>query len=249
MATTSRVSVGTAKRLHGRRYDHVFFTSVIVIMFCSVLFGFSRSYYLAGVYKAPPLTPILHIHAAIFSLWMLVLLAQTVLVSAKRVDLHRKLGMAGFVLACLMVPVGVLAAADIVGRGSYLPHPPDLLAFTVVPITTIIVFALFIALAYRARRDSAMHKRLILLAMISPIVAAIARWPFPWLFHNPEHAALVSFIFLVALVLYDLWSTHKIHRATLWGSVLLIVVEETWGMLGATGPWHTFARWMQSWNL
>ena len=222
---------------------------MIVIMIGAVFMGFARTFYLAGMYKAPPLTPILQIHGAVFSLWMVVLLAQTTLVSSHRVDLHRKLGMAGFVLACLMVVLGVLAAADIVGRGSYLPHPPDVLAFTVVPISTILIFAVLIALAYRARRDAPAHKRLILLAMSSVIVAALARWPFPWMFRNVAHATLVSFFFIAALVLYDLWSTHKIHRVTLWGGLFVIVVEETREMIGATAHWHAVARWMQSWNL
>ena len=249
MATTSRASVEIPKRLHDRRYDHFFFTSMVVIMIGTVFLGFARSYYLSGVYNAPPLTPVLRVHGAVFSLWMLVLLAQTVLVSAHRVDVHRKLGMAGFVLACLMVVLGVLAAADFVGRGSYLPHPPDVLAFTVVPLSTIMIFAVLIACAYRARKDPAAHKRLILLAMSSAIVAALARWPFPWLFRNVDHATLASFFFIAALVLYDLWATHKIHRTTLWGSLLVIVVEESRDMIGATAHWHAFARWMQSLNL
>lgn len=249
MATTSSVSVDIPKRLPGRRYDKVFFTSVIVTMVGSVFFGFAHSYFLAGVYNAPPLTPILRIHGGVFSLWMLVLLVQTTLVSAGRVDLHKKLGMAGFVLACLMVVLGVLATADSLGKGSYLPHPPDHLAFTVVPISAIFLFAVLIALAYRARKDSAKHKRLVVLAMTGPIVAAIARWPFPWLYRNVMLATLISFVFIVALVLYDLWSTHKIHRATLWGALLVILVEESRSMIGATEFWHTFARWMQSWNI
>jgi len=249
MATTSDMSLQAIKRLPGRRFDHVFFTSMIVIMLGTVFLGFARSYYLAGVYNALPLTPILHIHGAVFSLWMLVLLTQTVLVSAKRVDLHRKLGMAGFVLACFMLPLGLLATADSVGRASYLNHPPDLLAFTVVPFTSISLFAVLIAFAYRARKDSTTHKRLVVLAMSSPMVAGIARWPFPRLLHNTEHATLVSFLFLAALALYDLWSTHKLHRATLWGSLLVVVVEGTRGCIGNTDPWHAFARWMQSLNL
>jgi hypothetical protein len=249
MATTSDISLQATKRLPGRRFDHLFFTSMIVIMFGAVFLGFARSYYLARVYSAPPLTPILHIHGGVFSLWMLVLLTQTTLVSAKRVDLHRKLGMAGFILACLMLPLGLLATADSVGRASYLNHPPDPLAFTVVPFTSISLFAVLIAFAYRARKDSAMHKRLVVLAMCSPIVAGIARWPFPWFLHKTEHATLVSFLSLAALALYDLWSTHKLHRATLWGSLLVIFIEETRGMIGATEPWHAFARWMQSLNL
>ena len=249
MATTSSVSVDVSKRLPGRRYDKIFFTSMIVIMLCSVFFGFAHSYFLAGVYNAPPLTPILHVHGGVFSLWMLVLLTQTTLVSAGRVDLHRKLGMAGFVLACLMVVLGVLATADSLGKASYLPHPPDHLAFTIVPISSIFLFAVLIGLAYRARKDSSKHKRLVVLAMTGPLLAAIARWPIPGLYRNIALASLISFVFILALVLYDLWSTHKIHRATLWGGLFVVLVSETRGMIGATEFWHTFARWMQSWNI
>jgi len=51
------------------------------------------------------------------------------------------------------------------------------------------------------------------------------------------------------LALYDLWSTRKIHRATLWGSLLIIVVQQTRGTIGATGAWHAFAGWIQSWGI
>jgi hypothetical protein len=49
---------------------------------------------------------------------MLLLLTQTTLVSAGRVDIHRRLGIAGFLLACAMVVVGVLAANDQLVRES-----------------------------------------------------------------------------------------------------------------------------------
>jgi len=53
----------------------------------------------------------------VFSCWILLLITQTSLVSAGRVDIHRRLGIAGVVLACLMVVVGVLAATDALVRG------------------------------------------------------------------------------------------------------------------------------------
>jgi hypothetical protein len=55
--------------------------------------------------------PIIHVHGALFSCWILLLVKQTSLVSARRVDVHRRVGIAGFILACVMV-VGVLAATD-----------------------------------------------------------------------------------------------------------------------------------------
>jgi hypothetical protein len=43
----------------------------------------------------------------------------------------------------------------------------------------------------------------------------------------------------------QLWSTRKIHRATIWGSVFLILMGQTGGFIGPTAPWHAFAHWAQ----
>jgi hypothetical protein len=249
MATVLPISVKSSKRLPGRRFDHLFFSGMIVLMLATVALGFARTYFLAGVFRAPLPSAIIHIHGAVFSFWMLLLLAQTTLVSAHRVDIHRKLGLFGCALACAMVVLGVLAAADELARRGSLPPPPDFLAFSIVPLTSILLFGVFIGLAYRARKDSARHKRLILLAMIPPMVAGIARWPFPFVFQNVLVASLLSYGFVVLLVVYDLWSTHKIHSATLWGSLAILAVQQTRMMIAATGPWHEFARWIQSWGV
>jgi hypothetical protein len=249
MATASRVSVPSSTRLPGRRFDHLFFAGMIVLMLATVFLGFARTYFLAGVFHAPLPSAIIHIHGAIFSCWMLLVLTQTTLVSAHRVDIHRKLGLAGFGLACLMVMMGVLATADELRRKGSIPPPPDMRAFSIVPLTSILLFGLFIALAYRARKDSPLHKRLILLGMTDMMVAGIARWPFRFVYQNVGNAVLVSCFFIVALVLYDLWSTHRIHRATLWGGILIILVQQTRMTIGATAAWQAFAGWMQSWGI
>lgn len=249
MATVTPIPVQTAARLPGRRFDHLFFTSMIVLMLAAVFLGFARTYFLAGVFHAPLPSTIIHIHGAVFSCWMLLVLTQTTLVSAHRVDIHRKLGLAGFGLASLMVVLGVLATADELRRMGSIPPPPDMKAFAIVPLTSILMFGVFIALAYRARKDSPLHKRLILIAMIDMMTAGIARWPFAYVYQNVGHAVLVSCFFIVALVLYDLWSTHKIHRATLWGCLVVILVQQSRETIGATAAWHAFASWMQSWGV
>ena len=50
------------------------------------------------------------------------------------------------------------------------------------------------------------------------MIAAIARWPI-WSHSDPITATLTSYIFLIILVAYDLWSTRKVHRATIWAGV------------------------------
>jgi hypothetical protein len=93
--------VQSAKQLPGRRFDHYFFSAMAVLMLVTVFVGFGPTYYLAGVFHAPLPSLIIHLHGAVFSCWVLLLLAQTSLVSAGRVDIHRRLGMVGFVLAVL----------------------------------------------------------------------------------------------------------------------------------------------------
>ena len=241
----TELSAKTYVGLPGRRYDHIFFSGMALLILASVFLGFAHSYYLVGVFHAPLPSRIIHVHGAIFSAWILFLLAQTTLVSAGRVDIHRRLGIAGFLLACLMVAVGVLAATDALRRGG---GPPGLdpKTFYIIPITDMLVFAVLIFFAYRKRFNAAAHKRLILIATIALMIAAIARWPFHMVRGNPLTAALTSYLFLLALVAYDLFSTRKIHRATLGASMFLIVVQQIRFPIGQSAAWHAFATWAQS---
>jgi hypothetical protein len=91
---TSTVKVRAG--LRGRKYDHVFFSGMAVLMLGSVFLGFARTYYLAGMFHAPLPSAIIHVHGAIFSSWILFLLAQTTLVASGRTDIHRRIGIAGF---------------------------------------------------------------------------------------------------------------------------------------------------------
>jgi hypothetical protein len=243
---TSTVKVRTA--LPGHKYDHVFFSGMAALLLGSVFLGFARTYYLAGIFSAPLPSTIVHVHGAIFSSWILFLLAQTTLVASGRTDIHRRIGIAGFLLACLMVVVGVWAATNSLGRNG---GPPgiDPKTFYIIPMTDMLIFAVLVFFAYRARFDSAAHKRIIITATVALMIAAIARWPIPLVHRNPLAAAIVSYVFLLMLVTYDLWSTHKIHRATIWASAFLIFVQQIRFPIGQSAMWHAFATWAQNLRL
>lgn len=246
MATATKPYVlARPSSLPGRRFDHIFFSVTAWLMLATVFLGFAPTYYLAGMFHAPLPSPIIHIHGAAFSCWILLLVAQTSLVSARRVDLHKKLGLAGFGLACLMVILGWWAATDRLARGS-VPGRFDPYSFYIIPMTDIVIFATLIAFAYRARRDSSAHKRLIYIATTGLLIAAIARWPWSLVHRNAPMAAIVSYGFLALLIAYDLFSTRKLHRATIWASAFLIFVQQIRLPIGKTAAWHAFASWVQS---
>lgn len=237
-------SVGVQAGLAGRRYEHLFFSGMALLILASVFLGFARSYYLAGIFHAPLPSLIVHIHGAVFSTWILLLITQTSLVSAGRVDIHRRLGIAGFFLACLMIVLGVLAATDALARPNT-PSGLDVKTFYIIPMTDMLIFAVLMFFAFRYRVNPAAHKRIILVATIGIMIAAIARWPFVMVYRKPLVAALLSYIFLLILVLYDLLSTRKIHRATLWASAFLALVQQVRFPFGQTAAWHAFATWAQ----
>jgi uncharacterized membrane protein YozB (DUF420 family) len=93
------------------------------------------------VFKAPPPNLLIHIHGVVFSCWILLLIVQTSLISAGRVDLHRRLGLVGFALACLVVILGLLAATDSLAR-HFAPGEAGMRAraFYTVTLTTMLAF-------------------------------------------------------------------------------------------------------------
>jgi FtsH-binding integral membrane protein len=231
--------------LPGRRFDHIFFSGMAWLMAATVFLGFAPTYYLAGMFRAPLPSLIIHLHGAAFTGWILLLLTQTSLVSTGRVDIHRRLGIAGFLWACLMTALGVLAATDslVHQRG---PAGRDPQFFYIIPMSDMLVFAVLVFFAFRMRRDSAAHKRIILVATIDLMIAAIARWPLAFVHRNAAHAGMVSYLFLLLLVAYDLWSTRKVHRATLWAGAFMVFIYTIRIPIGKTEAWHAFAAWVQA---
>ena len=108
-----------------------------------------------------------------------------------------------------------------------------------------VFFAIVLFLAFRNRRDSAAHKRFIYIATNALLIAAIARVPIAFSYRKIFIDTLLSDLFLLALIVYDLWSTHKIHRATLWAGGFLIFIQQIRLPIGKTAAWHAFASWVQ----
>jgi hypothetical protein len=234
------VAVGLGKR----RFDRLFFSSMAVVILITVYIGFAPTYFRAGVFYARLPNVLIHLHAAAFSCWIILLVTQTSLVAAGRVDLHRRLGLAGFGLACFMVIVGVLAATNFLVRGIDAGQSMNPRAFYGVILSDIVVFATLVSLAFRNRRDPAAHKRFILIATIALLDAAFIRWPFAAL-SDLHIAQIFCYPFLLALAAYDFWSTGRIHRVTLWASVLVIVMQVARYPIGRSAVWQAFAAWVE----
>jgi uncharacterized membrane protein YozB (DUF420 family) len=222
-----------------------FYTGMAVAMALAVLVGFSRSFFLRPLFPAwpSPSEPIIYVHGAVFTAWCILLVAQTSLVNAGRTPQHRRLGVAGAVLAAAMVVLGVYASLVAARRPSGfvgVDAPP--LVFLLIPLADMVLFAAFVSLAVLKRRDLQAHKRYMLLGSTSLMTAAVGRWP-GVITAPPLVGYLVSDLFLAALVAWDLKARGRLHPVTLWGGMSLVLSQPLRLWLSETPAWLAVARW------
>jgi hypothetical protein len=244
MATSSE----TLTSPRGAR-DRVFYGGMAVVMALTVFAGFASTYYLRLFTGGPtatltggPFTRLVHTHAVLFTAWVAFFIVQTALVASRRVAVHRRLGLAGAVLAAAMVVVGFSLAVASAARGAA-PPGADPLAFLAVPVFDMILFTTFVSLALARRRDKEAHKRLMLLAYVSLITAAIARIPGILPLGPPVFFGL-TLLFVVAAFVYDFLSRGRIHRVYLWGGALIVVSVPARLFLSTTQAWRSLAEWL-----
>lgn len=233
---------GPKPLLDRRFWEHKFFLGISLLILATIWYGFARSYFLAGVLRAPLPNSLVHIHGAVMSSWIFLLVIQSSLVAAKRVDWHRRLGVAGFLLACLVVVVGSVTVTDAVFRKSVPPGDP--LTFYYAGLSQLLGFAVFVYLAFRSRSNPVAHKRLIMLATLLLIDAGIARWPIRWISRNELMMSAVVYSFLLLIATFDWLSRDKVHPVTIWGGGCVILLRETQRWIGPTRVWHSVAQWL-----
>jgi hypothetical protein len=229
--------------------DRVFYSSMAIAMAVTVFAGFLPTYYLRLLGDGPTttitglaFTPMVRLHAVIFSVWVLLFIAQTTFIASHRVKLHQRAGIAGGVLAAAMVVVGIATAIQATARGSA-PPGIDPLSFFAIPFFDMTLFAVFITAALWKRRIKDTHKRLMLLAYFSILAAAVARLPGvlplgPFAFYG------FTFVFLVVVIAYDYLSRRHVHPVYVWGGALLVLSVPGRLILAETAAWRAFAAFV-----
>jgi FtsH-binding integral membrane protein len=200
--------------------DRLFFTGMALASALMLFLGFLPSYFHRSA-ELPALTLLYQLHGAVFTAWVALLVAQTALVAGRRTDIHRTLGVAGAVLAALVFVVGVAVSVETLRRNGG-PPGGDPRKFFAIPIGDIIVFGVLVIAAVVERRKPETHKRLMLLATISLLTAAVARFLRQVGMGGAPGLFLGTDVFVLALVLYDLASRGRVHPATLWGGAMVV---------------------------
>ena len=228
-------------RAVNRTVERVFYSAMAILLCVCVYVGFSPTYFRAGMFRAPLPSPILHIHGAVFTLWMLLFVIQAALISARRVKWHRSLGTVAFCLPPIMIVLGVIAAIDALHRGVRIgPLDPDVSA--AIPLIGIVGFTIVIYASWRARRRPDAHKRLILIATSGLVAAAFGRFPWDRIGLPPAAGAITGLgILLLLLVVYELVFFRRIHGSTMWAAPVVFATVALAVPIGMTPAWHAFA--------
>lgn len=223
--------------------DRLFYTGIAAAMAITVFAGFAPTYFLKGYFDGPPLTTLVHAHGAVFSAWLLLFFSQTVLIAARRTDIHRKLGVLGAALAVVLLILGIATTIGAI-RAGRTPPGIDPRSFLVLPFGDILTFALLVGIGISYRQQPETHKRLMLLATIAMLDAAIARLPglFPL---GPIAFFAIQDLFILAGVAYDVASRRRVHPAYIWGGLFILVMQPLRLLISETPWWLAFGDWLK----
>jgi hypothetical protein len=99
-----------------RHFDRRLYLGASLIFFALVFWTFARTFYLKPFFGTPPLSALLHIHGAVMTGRVVLLVVQTSLIATHRVQWHRRLGVFGAVWAALVVSVGSITTLHAAAR-------------------------------------------------------------------------------------------------------------------------------------
>jgi hypothetical protein len=177
-----------------------------------------------------PFPMVLHMHAVVMGAFLLLLLTQTWMMATGRRGPHMQLGVAGMLLAVVVVVVGFVLVPTMYHQLWYAAQAattPEAQAgtqqalriwdnITLLQLRIGLLFPLFIAIALMARgKDAGLHKRMMILATAIPLPAGIDR--IPWLPHtmpaSPLSVDLYTLLAISPMFVWDVVRNGRVHRA------------------------------------
>jgi hypothetical protein len=223
------------------RWDSRFWAVFLATSWLAIAIGFwhpiEQRFFGSPDYAAPP---VLVLHVWTYFGWMMLLTIQAILIGQGQVGVHRKIGLAGAVLAVAVVGTGL--GAEIFSQRFWARTDPGNVRFFTFPLYVLLAFAICAFLAIRARRNPPVHKRLILMATIAVMGGPYMRWWGATIdrftgagpFNTWAHHYVGMDVLLIAAALYDRatrGTVHPVYRAAI---PLLLA-----GQVAANLIWHS----------
>ena len=229
-----------------RRTDRRYFLVVSVLIAVLVFVGFAESYYLRSVFGSAPLPWMLHVHGAAMTSWVVLVVTQVLLVAAKKVEWHRRVGWAAVASATLVVVLGTVTTVRAAARelANHTAHAASQLTILGLELTQMLLFGSLFAAAIALRRRTDHHKRLMLLATACLLPSPLVRLP---LGVSTNFAILLIFDALVlAAIAADTIRGRRLHPAYAYGGLWLLGGLQVAYVIAYTPAWHRAAAWLVS---
>jgi hypothetical protein len=210
-----------------RTLDRRFFAAAAMLL-CLVMFaGFARNYYLRTWIGTRPLTLLAHVHGLVMTGWVALFAVQTFLISRRRVGLHQKLGYWSLAFAALVVLLGIVTiAAAIARRRPGVAMDTALWVFVAYDGLSVLLFGALVGVAVAKRGSPWLHKRLMLMAMLSLLPPAYGRLVAYFTHSNIEVTVLYLMCATVLFVIGADWlRTRRLHAALAIPGLLILVTN------------------------
>ena len=222
------------------RRGRYFFVSMAILFPILVMLGFVPDYQMIATGQVK-VHWFLHVHGVIMTAWLGIFLAQSLLVANANVKRHRQLGQTGFVFGVLVW----LSLVVVTVRALIANNPPEAdgqFDILFIQLEGLILFGVFFTWGMLVRRkDLDAHKRLLFLATVVILQAAVDRIRF---LPGIQAALFIRFLYLdlllIPLFIYDWLTLNRVHFTT-WFGTLLICIFQTVIVFGWGSPgWHRF---------
>ncbi len=232
--------------------DRLFYPLFIALIWAGVLAGFGPELVTHVQSGEAPYPLIVHLHAAAFSAWVMLLMAQSLLIRSGNVRIHRQLGTAAIGLAAVMLFLGPAVSIAIQRSQQLLAHPSPAFgnpAFLAIQFSGMIDFAILLVAGLALRANPSAHRRLMLLTTLAISDAGFSRFSGGWFFQHmaPGYwtwfAAAYAANDLLILLLggYDLVTRRRLHPAWVVGAGYLFASQCTAIALFLNPAWKAFA--------
>lgn len=167
-------------------------------------------------------SPQLVVHGFVFLAWYALFSVQAGLVSSGRTALHRKLGYSTIPLAVMLFISGALLLIAIMQN-----YQPERTRFVWAIIHTLSSFTIFYLLAIAYRKRPEVHKRFMLLASLSMMIASITRVAYLPIvpMDGSLFTLLSSYVLIATPLVLDRLENGRIHPALKYGTLAYAVSQ------------------------
>ena len=215
--------------------------AITLLLLGIVTWGFWRYYsglFVGGIARLW----IVHVHAAVFSIWVIVLVVQAGVVVAGNVRLHRRLGLAAMLYGVLVFVIGIAVSVGAPALRVRAGEFPLEVGVTVAlySLADLLLFGVFLGLAFAYREKPELHKRWIVGATAALIGAALGR---PLDSNSAEYLAMWLSPIL-AMLCIDFATRRRVHFITLVAGALIVVAFYKVPLFAAVPSARVLGAWL-----